>query len=426
MPRPRLLLLLPSTTYRTAAFVEAARRLDVELTVASDHSNVFGAEQPAGLLALDFAKPERAVEEVRAFAMAHPLAAVVGVDDDTAIVAAAVAEALELPHNPFEAALAARDKHRQRVRLAEAGVPVPPFALRRLDEEPDRLARRASYPCVLKPLRLSASRGVIRADTPGEFVAALGRLRRILAAPDAAACGEPARWFLVESFVPGPEVALEGLLEEGRLHLLALFDKPDPLDGPFFEETIYVTPSRLPNQAQAALGECAARAACALGLRGGPIHAELRYNDAGPWLIELAARPIGGRCSQALRFGEGEGRASLEELILRHALGLPIATCERERVAASVMMIPTPRPGVLRAVTGVEAARAVEGIDEVLITAMGQELVPLPEGSRYLGFLFARAPSPAGAEEALREAHAKLGFDIVPPPVDAAPLAHRA
>lgn len=412
MSRPRLLLLLPATTYRAAAFVEAARRLEIDLTVASDHVSAFAAAAPTGLMALDFARPERAADRIRGFAAEHPVSAVFGVDDDTAVLAAVIAEALGLRHNPVSATLGARDKHRQRVLLGQAGLPVPPFAVHSVTDDPEVSSRASPYPCVLKPLRLSASRGVIRADTPAEFVAAFRRIARILEEPDVAADGEPARQILVESFVPGAEVALEGLLDDGRLRVLALFDKPDPLDGPFFEETIYVTPSRLPEDAQHAIAQCTEHAARALGLERGPIHAELRTNARGPWVIEVAARPIGGRCGQVLRFGEGERAISLEELLLRHALGLPVASFGRERAASAVMMIPTPRAGVLSEVRGADDARAVLGVDDVVITAhRGQQLVPLPEGSRYLGFIFARADTPEASTQALRAAHAKL--DIV-------------
>ena len=405
---PRLLLLLPSTTYRTAAFVEAARQIGAELTVASERPSTLEAANPSGLLTLDFQHPERAADATRTFARRYPIVAVVGVDDDTAVVAAAVAERLRLKGNPLHAAIAARDKHRQRELLAAAGVPVPRFALHMLDESASDIARGIAYPCVLKPLRLSASRGVIRADDPASFVAAHARLRSILAEPEAAACGEPARQFLVEEFIPGYEVALEGLLVKRRLHALALFDKPDPLDGPFFEETIYVTPSRVPEGLQATIVRCAERAARALGLVEGPIHAELRYNERGPWLIELAARPIGGRCSAVLRFGEG---VPLEEVILRHALGVPIPSLEREAVAAGVMMIPIPGAGTLSEVRGILEAKAVPLVEDVQITAHpGERLVPFPEGSRYPGFIFARGGTPAAVEAALREAHRRLAF----------------
>jgi biotin carboxylase len=408
--RPRLLLLLPSTTYRATAFVEAALRLDLDLTVATDQASVFAGREP--LVTFDFAHPARAAEQARAFAAEHPVRAVVGVDDDTVVVAAVIAAALGLPHNPVEAALAARDKYRQRQLLSGARVPVPGFRLHRLDEDPGAIARTTQYPCVLKPTCLSASRGVIRADSPREFVAAHAVLAGILAEPEVAALGAAARHYLVEAFVPGPEVALEGVLSGGRLRVLALFDKPDPLDGPYFEETIYVTPSRLAEAAQRAITDCAGRAAEALGLVTGPIHAELRYTDR-PWLIELAARPIGGRCSRVLRFGPDA--MSLEELLLREAAGLSVPSCERESQPVGVMMIPVPRAGVLRAVRGVEEARAVPGIEGIELTAHpGQRLVPLPRGSQYPGFIFARASTAAHVEAALRRAHACLAFDLEP------------
>jgi len=412
---PRLLLLLPTTTYRTAAFVEAARQIGVELTVASEQPSTLEAANPTGLVTLDFQHPERAADFLKTFTRKQPIDAVVGVDDDTAIVAAAVAERLKLKGNPVHAAVAARDKHRQRALLAEAGVPIPRFERHTFAEDAEAISKSVAYPCVLKPLRLSASRGVIRADNPDDFLAAHARLRAILAEPDAAACGEPSWQFLVEEFIPGYEVALEGLLMNRRLQVLAIFDKPDPLDGPFFEETIYVTPSRTPTSVQAAITDCAERAVGALGLTEGPIHAELRYNERGAWLIELAARPIGGRCSAVLRFGSGEhgagSRITLEEIILRHALGMPIPSLQRERLAAGVMMIPIPGAGTLKEVRGVVEAKAVPLVEDVQITARaGERLVPFPEGSRYPGFIFVRGETPGAVETALREAHRRLTF----------------
>src|SRR5213080_5408172 len=329
---PRLLLLLPTVTYRTVAFVEAARRLGADLTVASERPSTFERANPTGLVTLDFADPTHAAAQAREFARAHPVHGVVAVDDDTGVVAAAIAEALGLRGNPVAAAAAARDKYQQRQLLATAGLAVPRFELFTIAADPEKVASGVSYPCVLKPLRLSASRGVIRADTPAGFVAAFERIKRIL---EQTGC---ARSLLVEEFVPGREVAVEGLVTQGTLQVLAIFDKPDPLDGPFFEETIYVTPSALPANAQQKIADCAQQAVTALGLWEGPVHAELRYNDRGPWLIELAARPIGGRCSGALRFGSREQGAgsswvSLEEVVLRNALGMPLPALERERLA---------------------------------------------------------------------------------------------
>jgi len=414
MALQRLLLLIPTTTYRTEDFVEAAQTLDVDLVIASDRPNVMAGEFPDHLLTLPFGDPVAAAREIRGYAERRPLDAVVPVDDATTVVASAIGEALGLRVNPLAAAQATRNKLVMRERLARAGVPSPPFAAVAVAEDPRAAAARMTYPCVLKPLVLSASRGVIRADDAAQFVAAFERIQGILRAADVAELGEGTDTILVEGFVPGREVALEGLLEAGVLRTLALFDKPDPLDGPFFEETIYVTPSRLPAAVQARVAETTAAAARALGLSDGAVHAELRLRPGAdgpaPVVLEIAARSIGGLCGRTLRFGTG---MSLEELILRRALGRAVPSFERERAAAAVMMIPIPGGGVLEEVRGLDEARAVPQIEDVTISIpKGQQIVPLPEGSRYLGFIFSRAAAPAEAEAALREAHRRLRFVI--------------
>ncbi len=410
MARPRLLLLVPTTTYRTEDFVEAAGRLEVDLVVAAEKPNALADAVPERLLTLPFADPVASVRQVSDYARRYPIAAVVPVDDATTVVGAAIGQALGLRANPMAAVRATRNKLAMREVLARAGVPQPGFAAFGVEEDPAAAAQAVRYPCVLKPLHLSASRGVIRADSPAEFSAAWTRLAALLTLPEVRALGEGASQILVESFVPGVEVALEGMLTAGQLQTLALFDKPDPLDGPYFEETIYVTPSRLPAASQRAVGDCAARSARALGLTDGPVHAELRIDDAGPWLIELAARSIGGLCARTLRFGTG---MTLEEIILRHALGWPIASLERERPAAGLMMIPIPHGGILQSVEGLDQARAVPGIEDITISMhRGQRIVPLPEGSEYLGFIFSRGAAPHEAEASLRRAHALLRFQI--------------
>ena len=407
---PRLLLLVPTTTYRTEDFVEAARRLDVDLVVAAEKPNALAASLPDHLLTLPFDDPSTAAALMREYARTRPIAAVVPVDDATSVVGAAIGEALGLRANAPAAVQATRDKEAMREALVRAGVRQPGFRVFPWSADPRGVATAVRYPCVLKPLVLSASRGVMRADDSDQLVAMWTRLAAILADREVQPLGEGARRILVEDFIPGVEVALEGLLTEGRLSTLAIFDKPDPLDGPFFEETIYVTPSRLPEATQTAVAACAAAAAQALGLSNGPIHVELRINEAGPWLIELAARSIGGLCSRTLSFGTG---MSLEEIIVRHALRWPVASLERARPAAGVMMIPIPRAGILEGVTGLETARAVPGIEDIIISMhQGQRVVPLPEGSAYLGFIFARGESAAAAEASLRRAHAALDFAI--------------
>ena len=410
-PRPRVLLLLPTTTYRAHDFIAAAGRLGAETVVGSEKKQALQELQPARGLTLTLGDPATAADRIARFAAKHPLQAIIPTDDETAVVAAAASARLGLPHNPPEAARAARRKDELRRILSAARIPTPRFELLTLDDDPGAAALKQDYPVVLKPTFLAASRGVIRADDPRQFVTAFRRIEALLERPEVREKGGDARRLvLVEEFIPGVEVALEGLLLEGRLKVLALFDKPDPLDGPFFEETIYVTPSRLAAGLQESLAATAASAARALALREGPVHAELRLNDRGPWLLELAARSIGGLCSRALRFGTG---LSLEEVILMHALGRDVRELRRERRPAGVMMIPIPRAGVLRGVSGLAAARSVPGIEDITISAtLGRPLVPLPEGSSYLGFIFARGGSPALVEEALREAHRRLELRI--------------
>jgi biotin carboxylase len=417
MNAPALLLLVPTRSYRTEDFLAAAGRLGVPVLLGSDLCHkveeTFGPR--VGLVSLDYRRPAQAAERVAALAAEQPVRGIVATDEGTAVIAALAAARLGLSHNPPEATRRAANKHAQREALAAAGLPVPPFSLHLLAEGPEEAARRVPYPCVLKPLVLSASRGVIRADDPAGFVGAWRRIEKILA--DARAERRPkdeegARAILVEGFVHGAEVALEGLLRGGRLEVLALFDKPDPLDGPFFEETLYITPSRHAADAQRAVERVVAEAARALGLVEGPLHAEVRLAASGPIVLEVAARSIGGLCARTLRFGAG---VSLEEVVIAHAMGLPLVDLSRDRRAAGVMMLPIPRAGVLRGVGGMERAKRIPGIEDVVITIPeGREVQPLPEGDAYLGFAFARGERPEDVEAALRAAHAALDIDIRP------------
>ena len=412
----RVLLLLPTRTYRATDFLEAALKLNVEVIVASEEAATTADLSPRHTLVLDFSAPTTATQAIVEFAETYPIAAIVGVDDDTTLLATTASEALGLPHNPVNSAKATRNKYLLRHTLATNGVSVPAYRRFSIHDDATEIAAKlgtethANLPCIIKPLSLSASRGVIRADTPTEFIEAFQRTTKLLLSLQEST-EPPEQYLLVEDYIPGIEVALEGILLDGELKTLALFDKPDPLEGPFFEETLYVTPSRLAMEIQEALQRKTAEAAAALGLRHGPIHAELRYNDKGAHLIEIAARTIGGLCARTLRFGTG---MSLEELVIRHAIGQQVEELQREQRAAGVMMIPVPKAGILGEVRGKTAAHCVEGIVEVNITIpIGGEVVPLPEGARYLGFIFARAETPEVVESALREAHRQLEFVIL-------------
>jgi biotin carboxylase len=424
---PRLLLLLPTTTYRADAFLDAARGLNIFVTVGMERVPEGLPFSSGDVLLLDVRHPQAVAQTVVEFAQHHPIDAVIGVDDVTAVTAATVAEALGLPHNSVASVTAARNKHQMRELLSGQGIPVPRHKVFPLDGDPREFAKQVDYPCVVKPLILSASCGVIRANDGEEFSSAFRRVGALLTNLGLVARDEQARWILAEDFVPGIEVALEGLLTKGELQPLAMFDKPDPLNGPFFEETIYITPSRLSSELQQKVVSCAGRTAQALGLREGPVHGEFRLNENGVWVIELAARAIGGRCSRTLEFTSG---MSLEELILRHALRMPLPPLTRQEQAAGVMMLPIPYGGMLREVRGQAEAKSVPGIVELTITAKpGDELVPLPEGTRYLGFLLARGATQEDVERSLRDAHRRLTVVISaspPSPTDASPSLPRS
>jgi biotin carboxylase len=405
---PRVVLILPSATYRAEDFLAAAATVGAEVVVASDQRQALGAAMGERALVVDPCDPEGAAEAVAALAARHPVDAVVAVDDEGVLAAAAAADRLGLAHNPPEAVAATRDKTRLRAVLAGAGVTQPGFRVVGPDDDAGAAATELGFPVVVKPVGLSASRGVIRADDATGARAAAGRARAIATAGGR----DPGEPVLVEAFVPGPEVAVEALLHDGVVEPLVVFDKPDPLDGPFFEETIYVAPSRLGVGAQASIIEQLGAAVTALGLRRGVVHAELRVPSGRAHVIEVAARSIGGLCSRALRFGTG---STLEELIVRNALGLPLGRKDREAAATGVMMIPIPAAGRLVAVRGQDAARAVPLVTDVQISIRpGGRVVPLPEGDRYLGFVFARGGGAADVEAALRAAHERLDIEIAP------------
>lgn len=410
-PAARVVLILPTATYRAGAFLAAAAALDADVVVATEQPPPLASEMEDRAVVIDLERPEVAAATIAAFTERGPVDAVVAVDDQGVLIAAHASALLHLVCNPPDAVAGTRDKAVMRSVLAAWAVPQPDFRVATSGADVAALATEVGLPCVVKPVSLAASTGVIRADTPAAAAAAAERVRAILTHHDRPA-GES---LLVERFVAGREVSLEGLLRGGELEVLALFDKPDPLDGPYFEETIYVTPSRLPTAQQRAVLEASAAGCRALGLSEGPVHAELRVHDTGSgpqaWVLEVAARSIGGLCSRALRFGAG---ISLEEVILRHALGLGIDDVTRADAASGVMMLPIPRSGVLENVAGVEAAAAVAGIVGVEITvAPGRRIEALPEGGRYLGFVFAQGETPETVETSLREAHAALEVTII-------------
>jgi biotin carboxylase len=386
-------LFASTTGYEIRVFAEAARRIGAEVTLATDRCHIMDDPWGDRAIPVKFDRVEESLAVLRE--MVPKVDGVAAVGDRPAILAAEAAAMYGVPFHPPAAARMGHDKHAARERFQAAGMLVPEFFRSSSEED----AERAPYPCVLKPLGQSASKGVIRANDAAEFVAAFRRIQRM---------GEED--VQVEAYIPGLEFALEGLVTRGRLQTIAIFDKPDPLVGPYFEETIYVTPSRQPQEVQLALRDATQQAVNALGLSHGPIHAELRYNDRGAWILEAHARPIGGLCSRSLRMADA---VPLEEMIMVHAFGGDVSMAQVDGPASGVMMIPTPMNGLYRGVEGVERALAVPLIEDVVITAAeGQHFVPPPEGASYLGFIFARGETPEEVEAALRAAHAELRFEF--------------
>lgn len=413
-PPKKLLILASKLGYQTRGFFEAAEKLGIEVSFGTDRCHKLDDPWADGALPLHFENPQAAAEEILRQLRKDPPDAILALGDRPTETAARAACMLGLPGNPSEAAEICRNKLRQREVLRAANLPVPDFFAFDIDEDLAHVLSRVKLPCVVKPLALAASQGVIRTNNREEFEGAVLRIRAILASPEIQAARDPlAAQLLVESYIPGREVAIEALLEQRRLRVLAIFDKPDRLEGPYFEETIYVTPSRLPQRDQTSLRDCAERAVRALGLVTGPVHAEFRINEEGPWVLEVAPRPIGGLCSGTLLFGPE--KISLEELLIRHALDLGGSDLEREESASGVMMIPVPRSGIFERVEGIEEAERVGGICNIRITARLRDYIAAwPDGSSYLGFIFARADSPERVEASLREAHAKLRFIFSP------------
>jgi biotin carboxylase len=402
-----VLLLVPARSYRAADFVRAAAKMGLDLTVASDGALPVGGRP---VIPLQPGDPDRCAEQIAS--RSGTVDAVVAADAPMLLLAAAVAARLGLPHNPAGALRAAADKSRQRELWDGAGVAQPRYTIvpaHASDAAVRQAAAETGFPCVVKAVSLTASQGVLRADDPAQAVRAATRIRGVLAAAGPRAAGP----LLVEEYLPGPELSIDGLLTEGGLTPVAIFDKPAMPDGPTFEETLLVTPSRLARHVIAGAVRTAGDGARALGLRTGPVHAELRITGAGPAMLELAARSIGGLCSRALRFPGGK---SLEELILANALGEPVpAGLQEPPRSCGVFMLPVPRAGVLSSVEGRADAEAVPGITGVTITIPpGRRVRPLPDGDQYLGFVFAEASTPAEVEKALTTASQRLRAVIEP------------
>jgi biotin carboxylase len=401
-----ILLLLPVSSYRNDDFLAAADKLGVQVIAIADNCpRLASSRGMSALQAAPFDQPVHAAQAILEHLRAEP-DAVLAVEDHGLELAALLRERLGLPGNAVAAVGLTCDKLAFRHLLQAHGFRCPDFRHVAEDTDVPALAQCLTYPVVVKARRLSSSRGVVRADSAGELISAMRRVSAIQARADRE--GQELG-LVVEAFIPGREYALEGLLTAGELSVLALFDKPDPLDGPYFEETIYVTPSRLPEAMQARIAEQVARACRLAGLSTGPVHAEMRVNDQGVWLLEVASRSIGGLCGRVLRHALG---MSLEELLLRHALDEPLPEVAA-RGAAGVMMIPIPKRGLYQGVHHLDAARALPHITDIQIAVgTGALLLPAPEGASYLGFIFSQADTPQAAEEALRAAHRLLAFEI--------------
>lgn len=398
-----VLLVLPTGTYRAGAYLDAARRLGVTVVTGSDRPQALKDTMGSHFVELPLHDPSATAAAIVEHASHVPLDAVIAVDDTGALGAAEAARRLGLRHNSVAAVATTRDKIAMRKAFSAAGVPQPRFDLARSDAELLRAAERIGFPVVVKPPSLAGSRGVIRADDPHALLQAAGWTRRILASAGEAADGP----LLVEQLVTGPEVAVEGICSGGRLEVICVFDKPEPLEGPFFEETIYVTPSRLDRAVLASVTSATAAAVEAIGLTEGPVHAELRAE--GSRVLEVAARTIGGRCSKALTVGGGH---TLEELVISRAAGLDGPAPDLDR-PAGILMVPIPRSGRLEEVRGVEEVRKLPHVTGVEITIPRGKLVrALPEGERYLGFAFAAGESAEEVETALRAAESALEVDI--------------
>ena len=409
--RDRVLVIAPHGSYRTAAFINAANKLNVDILIASQGEHSIVSDYVQGLH-IDFQDNHQSIETILSEAKKSPFSGIIGTDDTTTELAAQVAKKLLLAHNDPEAVKVAQRKDLARLRLKNSNtkISVPEFDLLSTTKLLSQQDIHVHFPAVIKPVALSASRGVIRVNNNEELAQAFERVSKMLSA-ELHLDDEVKEVLLLEEFIPGKEVAIEGMMYQGELDVLAIFDKPDPLDGPFFEETYYITPTSFSDEIQQEIKQTVLASCQAYGLTEGPIHAECRINQDGVWILEVAARTIGGMCGRLLSLGTGH---PLEELVLLHAMGQRVEIKQLD-TAAGVLMIPIPKAGILKRVEGLLNAQRISYINDVTIDVRdGYELIPLPEGNSYLGFIFAEAPTVEETEQALRDAHSCLNIVIAP------------
>jgi len=404
-----VLIIAPHGSYRTASYIKAANALNIDVLIASQGEHSIVSDYVQGLH-VDFQNEEHAIDVILTEAKKQAFRGIIGTDDTTTELAAKVAEKLSLPHNEPQAVKIAQRKDLARLSLKKSNVIIPTFDLLTTTKSLSEQTIQVDFPAVIKPVALSASRGVIRVNNQHELEQAVERIKNMLSA-ELQLDKTVREVLLLEEFIPGKEVAIEAMLHNGELDVLAIFDKPDPLNGPYFEETYYVTPTSFSEKIQHEIRQTVLESSQAYGLSEGPIHAECRINKNGVWILEVAARTIGGMCGRLLSLGTGY---SLEELVLLHAMGKRVDIKPLES-AAGVLMIPIPAAGILKRVEGLLEAQRVPYIKELSIEVRdGYELIPLPEGNSYLGFIFAEAATTKDVEQALRDAHACLNIVIAP------------
>ena len=402
-----VILIIPSASYRTSAFINAIEKLDLKVLVISDKSQVFSGKHPDNLLIMNFHHWKDRIDEITEWSERNGLKAVVGVDEESIVLAANLSKCLKVEHNPVESVLLTKDKYLMRIELKKAGVNSPWFNCFSIHDSLIKNINKISFPCVIKPTFLSASRGVIRVNTIKELANGIKTIKELLSLKEIRERGgEKSDWILVEEYIPGKEIAIEGIVSEGKLKVLAVFDKPEPLEGPTFEETIIVTPTSLSEKNQFSLFETAQNAVKALGIVKGPVHVEVRINSSGNYILECASRSIGGLCSKVLEF---QGGMSLEELILRSYLGRNVEKSKLTGSARGVMMMPTEKMGILKEMRGVDDALNVKGVTDLkIIIKPGEKLEPLPKGDRYIGFIFAEDKDQELVIKALKDAWSRI------------------